>query len=149
VEGIFDINQVYKILKEFMIDRKYRYYEDKDIVKLRKKGVEVNFKGRGERKVDDYAKFELVVEIDTEYMRKVKHEGKLLDQGVIEVVVKSFLYLDYKNEFEYNKWGKFLRKIYNNYIIRFKLPEFYGGKLFVDMMLLHEAIKEVLELYHI
>ncbi len=149
VEGIYDINKVYKTVKEFIEARQYDYFEDKNITKIKKKGVEINFKAKGERKVDGYVMFVLTVEIESYYTKKVKYKGKLLDRGIIEVIVKGDMKLDYKNEFAYNKWGKFLMKIYNQYIIRFKLPEFYAAKIYGDMVGIHEAIKEVLELYHV
>lgn len=149
VEGVYDLTKVYKVVKEFMTDRKYRYYEDKNVTKMKKKGVEVNFKARGERKVDGYVRYDLLVDIESYYTKKVKYQDKLVDRGITEITVKANMILDYKNEFEFNKWGRFLRTIYNKYIIRFKLSEFYAAKAYGDMVGMHEAIKEVLELQHI
>lgn len=149
MEGVYDLPRVYKVMKEYMIDRKYKYYEDKDITKMRKKGVEVNFKAHGERKIDGYVRFDLTVEIESYYTKKVKYQDKLMDRGITEIIVKGDMILDYKNEFAYNRWGRFLMTLYNKYIIRFKLPEFYAARMYGDMVGMHEAIKEVLELQHI
>jgi len=147
--GLYDINRLYKGLKEWFSDHEYDYFEKKDVIKMKRKGVEVNFVGVGERKVDGYVKFVINVEILTTHMEKVRFEGKTIDRGRIEVIVKTDMILDYKNEYSNSKFGKFLLGIYNRYVIRFKLDDFYGAKAYGDMVGVHEALKEALELYHV
>ncbi len=146
-KGMFNLQKVSNAIKRWFKKNKYTFHYKDNTIKNKDKGVEVGLKFFGARKIDGYVKLRLEVEILACRIKKVKLEKETLDNGTIECLLKCFMILDYKNEYERNILSKTLHKIHTNYIGKKKIDSFYGGKAVDDLIGLQDAIKEVLELY--
>ncbi|MFH1210814.1 MAG: hypothetical protein V1645_02755 [archaeon] len=146
-EGPFDINLIYKNLKEWFDSHKYGYHELENTTSFKPKGAEIKLKMRGEKEVTEYYKFSITVAFLILETEKIKIDGKVLDNGKLEARVEVFMEMDYKKKFEKSKFAKFIRFVYNNYIIKQQISSEYGGKAYGDGMSLFDTIKDTIGLY--
>lgn len=146
-EGPFDINLIYKVVKDWFSKHKYDYTELENTVNFKPKGAEIKLRMRGERAVTSYYKFTINVNFLILETEKVKIKDKTLDSGWLEMRMDVSLELDYRKRFEKTKFAKFIRFLYNNYIIKDQINSEYGGKAYSEGMNVFETIKGALELY--
>lgn len=146
-DGPFDINLIYQNLKEWFLSHKYDYSELENTTNFKPKGAEVKLKMRGEREVTDYYKFTINIAFLIIGTEKVKIKDKVLDLGKMEARMDVTLELDYRKKFEKNRLGKFIRFLYNNYIIKRQIETEYAGKAYEEGMSLFELLKETIGLY--
>jgi len=80
------------------------------------------------KKLTDYFKFEMKVEFEIRKLAKIeitKGTAKIkADKGDIKVKVKGVLIRDYEGKFETNGFLKFLRAIYEKYVIPSRIDQF-------------------------
>ncbi len=146
-EGPFDINLIYKNLKDWFSLHKYDYTEVENTTNFKPKGVEIKLKMRGEREVTEYYKFVIDVAFLILETEKVKIKDKMLDQGKLEARIAVRLDLDYRRRFEKSKFAKFIRFVYHNYIIKKQIGKEYAGKAYGEGMSLFETLKDSIGLY--
>ncbi|MEM4266816.1 MAG: hypothetical protein QW404_02055 [Candidatus Nanoarchaeia archaeon] len=146
-EGPFDINLIYKTLREWFERKKYEYTEVENTTNFKPKGAEIKVRMRGEKEVTDYYKFTINVNFLILETEKVKIKDKVLDLGKMEVRIETFMEVDYRKKFQKSRMGKFIRFIYNNYIIKDEIQSVYGGKSYEDGMDLFETLKDTIGLY--
>lgn len=120
--GIFDFKSVYNFLYDLFTHYNYVVIEQKYSEKIKAEGKEIEILWLCLRKISDYFRFRIKVRIfilgmtSVEIMReniKVKR-----DKGEIEVKIGSYLEKDYESKWESNPVTKFLRGIYDKYIIK-------------------------------
>lgn len=120
--GIFSFKDFYQFCYEWLteetgLDVAEEKYEEK--VKGNQKEISVNW--TGERKVTDYFKFEIKVGMKVSGMEDVEvvREGVKLkmNNGSIKVDVKGILVRDYEAKFEGTASKKFMRSIYEKWVI--------------------------------
>lgn len=120
--GIFDFKEVYKFLYDWLTSYEYVVIEKKYSEKIRPEGKEIDIEWLCLRKISDYFRnrikitFKIVKLVSVEVMRegiKVKR-----DKGDFEVKFSAFLERDYEHKWEANPITKFLRGIYDKYIIK-------------------------------
>ena len=89
----------------------------------------------GSRKVTDYFKFQVVIKFKVLNLTNVEitQEGKKIkmNKGSVEVSVSGTLVKDYEGKFEQNSTQKFMRAIYEKWVIYSRVKE-YEGKLVGD-----------------
>jgi hypothetical protein len=146
-EGPFDINLIYKNMREWFSNHKYDYSELENTTSFKPKGAEIKLKMRGEKEVTEYYKFTITVAFLILETEKVKIDGKVMDSGKLEARIDVFLDLDYRKKFEKTKLSKFIRFLYNNYVIKNQISSEYGGKAYEDGMGMFDTIKETIGLY--
>jgi len=127
--GIFNFTDFYKFCYEWLRDETGLVIsEDKYSEKLTgdSKGVEIEWTGK--RKLTDYFGFEVKVSIRiigltsievTEGTKKIK-----TNKGIVELSIKGTLLRDYDGKFEKNAFQKFLRGVYERYVIKSKVDQF-------------------------
>ena len=147
LNGIFNINKAYKDARGKINSMSYDFTEKEQTVKDLAKGKEILIKFLGERKFDEMTKFHISVDIFFENINNVKIENKILDKGDAKAVMACWLELDYRNRWNANSIYKFLFHIYQNYIIKDRIVNFYAAKLEGEFDELHDIIKESLDLY--
>lgn len=147
-EGLYDVNKLYKRMREWFEDNNYFYMEKENTTNVRDKGVEVKMTMIGERKVTDYFKFKIEVKFLIVEMEKVKVKDKLLDRGFLRAFMTATLYLDYRHIWDKNKLAKLLKFIYNNFLIRRKIVDVYSAALKFEGEDLFNNMKDVLEMYN-
>jgi len=135
-KGIFNFKDFYEFLYDYLIDENYDVFENKYVEKIEgdSKNLEIDWKATKE--VSDYFRFEIQAYWIVLGMKKVKvkKDGKevSMDSGTLEVKFTANLQKDYENRWENNAFLKFLRGIYDRYIIRTRIDD-YGLKVFEEI----------------
>lgn len=134
--GIFNFQNFYKfcynwLIEETEVDLAEEKYKEK--ITGNAKGIEIEWKGT--RKVTDYFKYEIKVNYIIIGLTEVEIEqggAKVkTNKGVVEMKVKGTLIRDYAGKFEKSSFQKFLRGIYEKWVIPSRIEQ-YEGKLIGD-----------------
>ncbi len=126
--GIFDFKELYRFCYDWLTDKGYWMIEKKykEIIKPTGKQVEIEWEAT--RKISDYFKFELKIDwrILTLTEVEVEREGKKakINRGYPEVKVQATLLKDYEHRWEHSPFLKFLRGVYDRYIIRGRIEDY-------------------------
>jgi len=120
--GIFNFADFYKFCYDWLTqETALDIAEKKYIEKIGGDSKEIEIEWEGSRKLSDYFKFESKVKIKIDGMKKVNvKQGEAnvqMDSGTIEVEAKGSIVKDYQAKFENNAFNKFLRGIYERYVI--------------------------------
>lgn len=130
--GVFNFGDLYKFGYNWLRDETMltTFAEDKYSEKLKGEMKEIDIQWTGTRDITDYfrIKVQVVFAIKAMTQVKVKREGVEVDanKGDIEIKVKGILVKDYQSKFEMTGFRKFLRAIYEKYIILSTIKEFRG-----------------------
>ncbi|SRR3989344_1976647 len=128
-EGLWDFKEFYKFCYQWLVEEMHLdVIEDKYSEKITgdSKGIKIEWTGK--RKVTDYfqfsvsVKFEIIGLINVEITkdgRKVK-----MNNGLVEMKVKGSLIRDYDGKFEKTASRKFMRSIYEKWIIPSRINQF-------------------------
>ncbi len=146
-DGPFDLNMIYKNLKSWFQDHNYVYTEAENTTNFKPKGAEIKLKMKGERLVTDYYKFTININFLILETEKVKIKDKVLDYGKLEAREEVFMELDYRKKFEKSRLAKFIKFLYNNYIIKKEIETEYAGKAYSEGMSAFKTLKETVGLY--
>lgn len=148
-EGIFDFKELYRFAYALALDEEYDLEERNYTEKNTAKGKEIEILWIAKRKISDYFRFKIQmnwlilgmtdVEVAKEG-RKVK-----LNQGSLEIKFKAYLEKDYENRWETTAFLKFLRGLYDNYVIKSRISD-YEDKVAEEMVGMIEQIKAFLVL---
>lgn len=98
---------------------------------------EIDIKWEGSKKITDYFQMDVKVTFKILAMKKVEvvKDGvkKVVDNAASnEVAIKGLLVHDFQGKFEKTAWGKFIRGIYERWIIPERVDEM-EGKVFGDL----------------
>lgn len=130
--GIFDFKDVYKLLFEWFDYYMYTVIEKKYSEKIKGEGKDVDVEWLCLRKISDYFRYRIKVTIRIINLTPVEimKEGEKVkkEKGEIEIKMGSFLERDYEHKWEVNPVAKFLRGVYDKYVIKTRL-ESYEDKL--------------------
>lgn len=126
--GYWKYKEVYDMMFFWFRDHNYKLFEDLYNEKILSNGKEVIAKWRAERKITDYFKFQIVADwhilgmTDTE----VEIDGKKVktNKGEVEIIFKGSLIKDYEKRWEDNPLWKFLRGVYEKYVVRSTVDEY-------------------------
>lgn len=131
--GLFNFSDTYKFAYDWLSEEKgfdlaETAYKEK--IKGDSKDIEIEWKGSS--KATDYFKFEIKVEMKIMGLSDVEvvQDGKKMktNNGEIEVKIKGTLIRDYNGKFETTATQKFMRSIYEKWVIPSRIEE-YEGKL--------------------
>jgi hypothetical protein len=135
-EGILEFKEFYKfcyqwLVEEMQLDTVEDKYSEKIIGDA--KGIKIEWTGT--RKVTDYFKFSVNVkfEISNLIAVEVTQNGKKIkaNNGIVEVKVKGTLIRDYEGKFEKTATRKFMRSVYEKWVIKSRVDQF-ETKLITD-----------------
>ncbi len=145
--GLFDFKDVYEFIYDYLADDNYDIFERKYTEKVKGSSKDVEIKWEASKEVSDYFRFVIVIEWIILGMKSVEvtREGKKIkiDSGSIEIKFKSFLVKDYESRWENHPFWKFLRGLYDRYIIRTRIEQ-YEEKLLAEIMEFSSQIKSFL-----
>lgn len=119
--GIFDFKDVYRFLYEWLASYEYTVIEKKYSEKVKAEGKELGIEWLCLRKISDYFRFRIKVSlrvigmVSVEVMRAGVKTTR--DKGEIEIKIGSYLERDYEHKWEVNPFLKFLRGLYDKYVI--------------------------------
>jgi len=136
-KGIFDFAELYRILHEWLIDQGYDLNEKKYKEVVGARGTrELEIEWEALRKVSDYFRYLLEVKWHPIEMTDVEVEiegvKKKMNKGQFEIEVKSTLIKDYEDRWASKPIIKFLRGLYDRYIIKDKIEQ-YETRLIGEM----------------
>lgn len=126
--GIFNFADFYKFCYDWLNEQiGLDVAEKKYTEKISGDSKEIEIEWEADRKLTDYFKFEAFVKIKIDGMKKVNvKQGEAniqMDSGTVEVEIKGTLVKDYQAKFETSAFNKFLRAIYEKYIISSNIDE--------------------------
>lgn len=123
-DGVFDFNEFYKVLVKWSDHYRYDWIESESKVKPKEDGKEIYIKWNLERKVSDYVKFHIDIDIWGSKIKEgiIKGKKKRINKGQVTVRFSSWIERDYENN-----WGKpflsFIRDIYDKLVQRDRYKE--------------------------
>jgi len=134
--GIFNFKDLYEFLYDYLLDENYDVFEEKYVEKIEGDSKNLEIKWTAIKEVSDYFRFEIVIYWFVVGMKKikVKKEGKeiTMDSGTIDVKFQAILQKDYENRWENRPTIKFLRGLYDRYIIKSRVDD-YELKIFQEI----------------
>jgi len=126
--GVFSFSDFYKFCHEWLTEETgLNIAENKYEEKLKGNLKDINVKWKGSKKITDYFKFELDVKFRVLGLTEVevsKGGNKFkTNKGSLKVTIKGTLIRDYDGKFETSAFNKFLRGIYEKWIIASRIEE--------------------------
>ena len=127
--GIFSFEDFYKFSYSWLTDEVgLNIAETKYSEKLSGDSKNIDIEWAGVRKLTDYFKFKMMVKFKIEGLKKVEinQNGAKVEtnKGSVEVAIKGILIRDYAGKFETSAFKKFLRSIYEKWVITSRINEF-------------------------
>jgi len=134
--GIWDFKETYRYLYDWLIDNDYLVTERSYNEKITPTGKEIEIAWEAKRKISDYFRFVLKLHWRILGMTDVevkKGDAKVkMNKGYIEIKFTAVLEKDYEHRWENSSILKFLRGVYDRYIIRGRIED-YETKLFSEV----------------
>ena len=135
-DGIFDFKEIYRFLYTAFIDKLYDLEEIAYSEKNTATGKEIDFHWVASRKISDYFRFKIKVDWLILAMTSVEvmKEGikTKMNKGSLEIKFSCFLEKDYESRWEGTAFLKFLRGLYDNYVIKSRILD-YERRLLMEM----------------
>ena len=127
--GIFSFRDFYKFAYDWLKEEaSLKVIEDVYEEKIKGVEKEVLIKWTGAKKVTDFFKFQVEVEIKIKNLKEVEvlKEGIKVktNDGRLTIEVEGILIKDYEGKFETSGFLKFLRGVYEKWIIPSRIDEF-------------------------
>jgi len=127
--GIFAFKDFYKFCYDWLSDETNLFViEDKYSEKLSGNEKEIEIEWNGIRKITDYFKYKVKVKYRILKLVEVEIDegGKKVktNKGSVEIKISGILIRDYQGKFEKTGFQKFLRAIYEKWVIPSRVEQF-------------------------
>ncbi|HED06383.1 MAG TPA: hypothetical protein ENI61_06840 [Ignavibacteria bacterium] len=127
--GIFSFPDFYNFSYKWLTEETgLMIFEKKYDEKLEGDSKKIQIEWAGGKKLTDYFKFEIKVKFKITGLKKVEitQNGKKIEtnKGSVEVKVDGIIVKDYQGKFETTAFLKFLRGIYEKWVITSRINEF-------------------------
>ena len=126
-KGIYNFKDFYEFLYDYFTDENYDIAETKYVEKVEGETKDLEIIWNATKEVSDYFKYEINLTWVILGMKKVKvkKDGQeiYMDSGTLEIKFTASLVKDYENRWENNPFLKFMRGIYDRYIIRSRIED--------------------------
>jgi hypothetical protein len=135
-KGVFDFAETYRFCYDWFMDNGYFLTEKNYTEKVAQRGKEVEIQWEAFRKISDYFKF--VIKASWRILGltdvEVEEDGKKvkMNQGDLTINFTAVIEKDYENRWESNSFTKFMRGVYDKYIIKGRIDQ-YEEKLFLEL----------------
>ena len=120
--GVFDFKEVYSFLYTLFTDLEYSVEEKVYSEKTKGDKKEIDVTWLAKRKVSDYFRFQIKMDIKILAMSEIEvvKDGIKVktNKGDFEMKIFAFLEKDYENRWENTAFLRFLRGIYDRYIVK-------------------------------
>ena len=128
-DGIFSFKDFYKFCYDWLTEEVgMRIMEDKYSEKLAGDSKDIEIKWKCEKKITDYFRFDAKVSFIVNSLKKIEitNGGAKVEtnKGNIKIKMEGILVRDYKGKFEVTAFNKFLRGIYEKWVITSRIEEF-------------------------
>ena len=148
--GPVNVNNLLKLIENFIWERGYNKRQDKDFEQNTKEGKFIEWQISPWNWVTDYAQYIVKVRVLGYDIVKadVITDGRKtkIDNGRIIIVIDGFVQYDLQSKWEQNPFFHFMRSIYDNFIYR-AYTEKFEHTLVNDLNHLHEHIEKFFNLY--
>jgi hypothetical protein len=127
-KGYWNYTDLYNFCFNWLKDEGYKLKEKEYIEKISSFGKEIILKWEASKKITDY--FQHVIKVEWHILgmkdAEVEQDGKKVDtnKGEVKITIKADLVRDYEERWEDRPFYKFLRGIYEKYIIRSTREEY-------------------------
>ena len=126
--GIWSFEKVYRFLWDWFNDAGYKITEKGYTEKIKPNGKELEIKWIAKRKISDYFRFLikanwLIIGMTEVEVQKEGAKVKM-NKGYIEIKFSATLEKDYEHRWENNAFVKFLRGVYDRYIIKARIDKY-------------------------
>ncbi|MDP4012128.1 MAG: hypothetical protein Q8R00_00785 [Candidatus Nanoarchaeia archaeon] len=147
-KGFVDVDELVEAITSWLEEYKYDYGFKKISQSVKEDGGEIEIDIVSEKEISPYVKFNIEIGIWLLKGQKVmveKETGKKSGRaGKLEVQIKGSMEKDYNEMYEKNNFTKFLREIYERYIIKNVLSGM-EAKIYIEGEKLGKVINKVLE----
>ncbi len=147
--GIFSFKDFYSFTYDWLRDEGYDLIEKSYSEKVKGDSKELKIKWEAERDISDYFRFVIQMDWFIIGMKdvEVQKEGKKvkMNSGLLEIKFKAILVRDYENRWEDRPIWKFLKGVYDRYIIRARIED-YENKILEELNELIDQCKSFLAL---
>jgi hypothetical protein len=134
--GIFSFSELYEYLYDWFADESYKIREKKYTEKILGDAKTIEIEWECARKISDYFKFEIKLTWLITGLKKIevkKEDQKVtMNSGTVEIKYTATIIKDYENRWENQPFWKFLRGIYDRYIIRSRI-DYYEDRVEDDL----------------
>ncbi len=135
--GFYDFKETYRILFEWLLDKGYDINEKSYKEVLQAGGAkEIEVEWEAVRKVSDYFRNYLKVKFHPMGMTTVEVEvdgvKQKMNKGQMDIEFECVLLKDYEERWSTSPFFKFLRTLYDKYLIRERVEK-YEEKLIIEM----------------
>jgi len=126
--GYWNYKELYNFCFNWLKDEGYKLKEKEYTEKITSVGKEIILKWEASKKITDYFKQVMKVEWHILGMKdaEIEQEGKKVstNKGEVKITVKAELVRDYEERWEDRPFYKFLRGVYEKYVIRATKEEY-------------------------
>lgn len=134
--GLFDFKELYKFVHDWFSSYHYIVIEKKYEEKITAEGKDLEIEWMCLRKISDYFRFQVDIRFRIIAMSSVEMQrGNIkikMNKAAVEIVVRGVLQKDYENRWERSPIAKFLRGVYDRYIIRSRIED-YEDKIALEV----------------
>ena len=147
--GYFDFSALYSYAHTWFKNEGYGVNEEKYAEKVKGNAREINIEWKATKTVSDYFKIEHSIKFEikdlTEVEAEIEGKKKKMNKGSVDIEIKGVLIKDYESKWESSPFNKFMRDVYNKYIIPTRVGSM-EGKVKSDAKAFKEEMKAFLEL---
>ena len=127
--GIFNFPEFYKFCYEWLTEETgLKIKEVKYEEKIEGEAKKIIVEWTGERKLTDYFRFDIKIKFTISNLTNVEiNQGGVkikTNNGSVTIAFKGILVRDYEGKFERTAFNKFLRSIYEKWVITSRIEEF-------------------------
>lgn len=148
-KGHWNFKDLYDMAHQWLLDNGYLVAENKYEDKVTGGGKDLAIEWTAEKKVTDYFKYRIDLRWTISSLKDVEaeREGKKVstNTGDVKIEVKGILVMDYEEKWENKPLWKFMRGIYDRYIIRTTIDE-YEDSLYEESSELIDQLKAFLQM---
>ncbi|MEK6820148.1 MAG: hypothetical protein AABX71_00365 [Nanoarchaeota archaeon] len=127
-KGIFAFKELYKFCYVWLVDKEYWVVEKGYTEKIGAEGKDIEVHWEATRKISDYFRFYLKIDWMILGMKNVEVEKNGvkvgMNKGYPEIKITAILEKDYEHRWENKAVLKFLRGLYDRYIIRARIEKY-------------------------
>ncbi len=127
-KGIFDFKEFYKFTYDWLCGEDYKVIEKKYSEEITGDSKKIEIKWEAKKKISDYFRFMIKADWKVINLKdiEVQREGRKIkmNSGEPEIKVTGILVKDYEHRWEDQPFWKFLRGIYDRYIIKSRIEEY-------------------------
>jgi hypothetical protein len=147
--GLFDFKGFYAFAHSWFKDEKYGVTEEKYSEKVKGNARDLRIEWKATKTLSDYFKIEQAIVFEiwgmTDVEAEIDGEKKKMNKGTVGAEIKGALVRDHDSKWESSPQWRFLREIYNKYIIPSRVEKM-EDKVRGDVQTFKDELKAYLDL---